>query len=232
VSWLFVDAPAVGPQSATVYLAAGANDNRYRLPVTFARCKAQEWEPWHVNLTRRRPACRGFRYLTKYFPHNQALERRGPGEVEGRDKGCPENMLGKVEEMSAKELKEALSEAQVDFSDCFEKADLRMRLKSHLSKLNEDMVMKKKQYANNAFARGSFALAIRFYTDALNLLEEGEESQLMSDQIHSNKSLTFLKMGQAHSALTEARSCDPSYAKGWLRIANALARLGESTKVK
>lgn len=145
--------------------------------------------------------------------------------------GADPKMRGKMEDMSAKELKEALSEAQVDCSDCFEKADLRNRLSSHLAKLNEDRVMKKKHYANNAFARGSFAMAIRFYSDALNLLEEGGGSQLVCDQIYSNKSLTFLKMNQADAALRDARSCDPSFAKGWLRRANALSRLGESDRV-
>ena len=74
-----------------------------------------------------------------------------------------------LDTMSAREIKERLAAARVDFSDCFEKSELVKRLRQHREAEAAERVQEVKALANSAFSRGGYALAIRFYTEALDL---------------------------------------------------------------
>ena len=54
----------------------------------------------------------------------------------------------KIDKWSAREIKEKLTAARVDFSDCFEKSDLVRRLRTHLQAQDEDKVQEVKALAN------------------------------------------------------------------------------------
>jgi hypothetical protein len=53
-------------------------------------------------------------------------------------------MRANVEEMSAREIKDKLIAARVDFSDCFEKSDLVRRLRNHQKAENDDKGMRER----------------------------------------------------------------------------------------
>jgi len=141
--------------------------------------------------------------------------------------------LRDVELLSAKQIKEALTDAHVDFSDCFEKSELVARLQSHIAQENADTVLKAKACANESYSRGSYALAVRHYDNALGCLKAAShhapltaDERLLAAQVHSNRSLAQLRLGQVHAALADARVCVAvclDFPKGYLRLANALA---------
>jgi tetratricopeptide (TPR) repeat protein len=136
--------------------------------------------------------------------------------------------------MSAREIKEELAEAGVDFSDCFEKRDLAVRLEKHRLTVTEENVQEVKALANNAFSRAAYALAIRYYTEALalcehdgNLQRAGSALREVAAQLRSNRAIALLKMEQVQLARRDAEACTctaPWFAKGYLRLASAAAR--------
>lgn len=88
----------------------------------------------------------------------------------------PEDAI--LDTLSAREIKEQLAAARVDFSDCFEKSELVKRLRLHRKTEAAARVQEVKALANSAFLRGGYALAIRFYTEALDLCTDDEESEI------------------------------------------------------
>eukprot|EP00802_Teleaulax_amphioxeia_P001751 Tamp_01753.p1 GENE.Tamp_01753~~Tamp_01753.p1 ORF type:complete len:371 (+),score=83.88 Tamp_01753:35-1114(+) len=132
-----------------------------------------------------------------------------------------------IDALSAREIKERLTAARVDFSDCFEKRELVKRLRDHCRALDDDKVQEVKALANSAFSRGGFALAIRYYTEALSLCGDDDSSEVAA-QLRSNRAIALLKLNQVAHARTEAEECTkraPWFAKGYLRLAAAAARL-------
>lgn len=57
-----------------------------------------------------------------------------------------------LDALSAREIKERLAAARVDFSDCFEKRDLVKRLREHCRALDDDKVQEVKALANRSDA--------------------------------------------------------------------------------
>ena len=53
-----------------------------------------------------------------------------------------------IDALSAREIKERLTVARVDFSDCFEKRELVKRLRDHCRALDDDKVQEVKALAN------------------------------------------------------------------------------------
>ena len=134
-----------------------------------------------------------------------------------------------LEFLSTREIKELLQLKRVDFSDCFEKSDLVRRLRNYQEKENEDKVQEIKALANSAFGRGGFALAIRYYTEALVLCDDSSE---VAAQLRSNRSIALLKLDQVAKARWEAEECTrkaPWFSRGYLRLGNAAARQGDYT---
>ena len=96
-----------------------------------------------------------------------------------------------LDTMSAREIKERLAAARVDFSDCFEKSELVKRLRQHREAEAAERVQEVKALANSAFSRGGYALAIRFYTEALDLCAHDDvAAQLQVTSIVSSGALT------------------------------------------
>ena len=58
-----------------------------------------------------------------------------------------------LDALSAREIKERLAAARVDFSDCFEKQELVKRLREHFRALDVDKVQEVKALANRSDAK-------------------------------------------------------------------------------
>ena len=74
-----------------------------------------------------------------------------------------------IDALSAREIKERLTAARVDFSDCFEKRELVKRLRDHCRALDDDKVQEVKALANRCcgasyfpgYARGAACVSWR-----------------------------------------------------------------------
>ncbi len=58
-----------------------------------------------------------------------------------------------IDALSAREIKQRLTAARVDFSDCFEKRELVKRLRDHCRALDDDKVQEVKALANRCSLR-------------------------------------------------------------------------------
>ena len=78
--------------------------------------------------------------------------------------------------------------------------------------------MDKKEQANNYFKEGKYTEAIDLYSEILN---EDEDNHL----VLSNRSATYIKMGNYDEALVDAARCTklkPEWGKSWGRLGAAL----------
>ena len=93
--------------------------------------------------------------------------------------------------------------------------------------------LKLKEAGNKAFKAGNIQAALGAYSYSLEKLEAAANSddtsqKRLRSEILSNRALCWAKIGEHNKSLTDAESaiaCDSSFAKGYLRKAQALLAL-------
>jgi tetratricopeptide (TPR) repeat protein len=119
--------------------------------------------------------------------------------------------------LALKDVKAFLVQHEVDYADIFERSELIARydaVRAHITKLAEQRL---RAQANRAVQRGSHELAVRLYTDALQL--DGVSPELQS-QLVANRSAAYLALGLASDALADALRAvelDPGHVKAFYR---------------
>lgn len=119
--------------------------------------------------------------------------------------------------LSLKDVKAFLAQHEVDYADIFERSELLARydaVKAHATKVAEQRL---RAQANRAVQRGSHELAVRFYTDALQL--DGVPPELLS-QLVANRSAAYLALGLAADALADGQRAvqlDLQHVKAYYR---------------
>eukprot|EP00898_Chlorokybus_atmophyticus_P001527 jgi/Chlat1/2375/Chrsp17S02815 len=81
--------------------------------------------------------------------------------------------------------------------------------------------------ANDAYERGRLRQAMELYTEAIAL-----QSKPSLPALHSNRSALRLELGDKQGALVDAQACvenDPAWAKGHIRMADALEAVQDYT---
>merc|ERR1719420_66691 len=81
----------------------------------------------------------------------------------------------------------------------------------------------KKNEGNTAFKASNYQQAAVFYTEAMTL-------DATQHALYSNRAACFLKLGRYQQAREDAEACirlQPSFAKGYFRLALALQAAGE-----
>ncbi len=87
-----------------------------------------------------------------------------------------------------------------------------------------------KTAADRFYQSQNFNKAIEEYTHAIE--SENDDIPLLAT-LYSNRSATYLKLGQAQKAIDDAKSCTqirPTWVKGYSRLGAAYFRLGKRTE--
>ena len=98
--------------------------------------------------------------------------------------------------------------------------------------------LKLKEAGNKAFKAGNIQAALGAYSYSLEKLEAAANSddtsqKRLRSEILANRALCLAKIGEHNESLTDAESaiaCDSSFAKGYLRKAQALLALNGPRK--
>eukprot|EP00192_Tetraselmis_astigmatica_P014768 CAMPEP_0117668424 /NCGR_PEP_ID=MMETSP0804-20121206/11544_1 /TAXON_ID=1074897 /ORGANISM="Tetraselmis astigmatica, Strain CCMP880" /LENGTH=169 /DNA_ID=CAMNT_0005476319 /DNA_START=101 /DNA_END=610 /DNA_ORIENTATION=+ len=88
---------------------------------------------------------------------------------------------------------------------------------------------------NNAMQAGEFSRALDYYTQALETIHSSGQPSKILHILFGNRSAALLKLEKAEDAADDARSAvaaNPSYVKGYFRLASALAQLDDKSGMR
>jgi len=104
--------------------------------------------------------------------------------------------------------------------------------KERLSYLNPKLAEEEKEKGNEAFKKGDFAAALKYYSEAIKRLDENEGRMELA-RVYSNRAAAYTKVAEFDLGLKDCNTClvlDPTFIKGYLRKGKILLVLKESSK--